>query len=174
MKPFLIILICLFTTLTAYGQQPEYPDSGFTNKTEAKNLTVNGLKEGKWVEYLGDDDSTNTIDSTATYFRLVIYKSGKYDGIVRDYFNFVGTGADGVDGDIYCECTYIKGEKNGICRIYNKNHSLRDEIPYTDNYVNGIMKEYFENGGIRNETRYTNGRKRAIKSFDENGNEIKQ
>ncbi|HTB30831.1 MAG TPA: hypothetical protein VK808_02330, partial [Bacteroidia bacterium] len=46
---FLIGIIFLFIALGAFGQ--DYPDSGFTNKAEAKNLMVNGLKEGKWVEY---------------------------------------------------------------------------------------------------------------------------
>jgi hypothetical protein len=52
MKPFLIILISLLTTLTAIGQSGVADSNGFTNRNEAKNLTVNGLKEGKWIEYI--------------------------------------------------------------------------------------------------------------------------
>jgi len=59
MKPFPIILISVLTTLNALGQQPEYPDSGFTNKAEAKNLIVHGRKEGKWIAY-GDSAKNNS------------------------------------------------------------------------------------------------------------------
>ncbi|HTA84509.1 MAG TPA: carboxypeptidase regulatory-like domain-containing protein [Bacteroidia bacterium] len=82
MKPFLIILISLITTLTAFGQA----DSGFTNKAEAKNLTVNGLKEGKWVESVYTNCCDRPIgDSNLEHYSLVIYKHGKPIGIVRDY-----------------------------------------------------------------------------------------
>jgi hypothetical protein len=51
MKPFLILILSLSFTISAIGQQ----DSGFTNKAEAKNEMVNGMKEGKWVECAADD-----------------------------------------------------------------------------------------------------------------------
>lgn len=49
----LILILPPSLTLSAFGQTP--PDSGFTNKAEAKNLMVNGLKEGKWIEYYDTD-----------------------------------------------------------------------------------------------------------------------
>ena len=49
----LIGIVLLAFTLTAFGQQ-EWADSSFTNKAEAKNLMVNGLKDGKWIEYFGE------------------------------------------------------------------------------------------------------------------------
>ncbi|MGP8216565.1 MAG: hypothetical protein ACLQQ4_13440 [Bacteroidia bacterium] len=45
MKPLLILILSLAFTLTAMGQQQDYPDSGFTNKAEAKNLP--------WTSYQG-------------------------------------------------------------------------------------------------------------------------
>ena len=69
MKHFLIILISISFTLTAFGQ-PEYPDSGFTDRTEAKNLMANGLKEGKWVEYWDDSNDTITKDTNASMYIL--------------------------------------------------------------------------------------------------------
>src|ERR1700749_3333052 len=85
MKP-LTILFLLFS-IVAFGQQPEYPDSGFTNKTEAKNLTINGLKEGKWIEYVDFQDSV-LLDQNLSpnYYRLIVYKYGKPLGISRAYF----------------------------------------------------------------------------------------
>jgi len=49
MKAFTILILFFCFALAAIGQS-DYPDSGFTNKLEAKNQLVNGLKEGKWVE----------------------------------------------------------------------------------------------------------------------------
>ena len=53
MKPLLIVILSLSFAGTAFGQLTpmEYPDSGFTNKAEAKNEMKDSLKEGKWVEY---------------------------------------------------------------------------------------------------------------------------
>jgi antitoxin component YwqK of YwqJK toxin-antitoxin module len=74
--------------------QQNLPDSGFTNKAEAKNQMVKGKKEGKWVEY---DSDSHSIDfggynrrlkdtgRNSLYYRLIIYKTGVPYGIVRDY-----------------------------------------------------------------------------------------
>src|ERR1700722_8015952 len=106
MKPLLIILISLFTTLTAIGQQPEYPDSGFTNKAEAKNLIVNGLKEGKWIEYFGNDVITNDTTSTTNtpYYRLTVYKASRTYGIEREYFNTESN-------QLFDETPYVNGKR---------------------------------------------------------------
>jgi hypothetical protein len=49
MRGFLILIVAVLFSIAGFAQQ----DSGFTNKAEAKNLIVNGLKEGKWIEYMG-------------------------------------------------------------------------------------------------------------------------
>jgi|GEM_PF-5335190 len=81
-------------------QQPVYPDSGFTNKAEAKNLRINGLKEGKWIKY---DDTTRIgshSDTNAQFYSLTVYKTGFMYGVIRSYFKsgnlrFIGTCVDG-------------------------------------------------------------------------------
>lgn len=133
---------------------------------------VNGKKEGKWVEFVNYEDSITAIDSNSAYFRLVVYKNGKPNGIIREYFyngepgNFYGS--------IYCESTYINGLENGIRSIYHMAGWLRYEIPISNNKENGLEKEYYENGNTRSETKYSYGKVIWVKNYDENGNEIKR
>lgn len=98
MRALFIVIVSLSFALIAFGQQA-YPDSGFASKVEAKNLTVNGLKEGKWIEYYNLETKTQssnpymltvhipTTDTNSTYYDLGIYKAGKLNGIVRYYEN---------------------------------------------------------------------------------------
>src|ERR1700728_4756526 len=96
----IILILSLFSSLTVFGQQPEYPDSGFTNKAEARNLIMNGKEEGKWCEYIAkifwtygdvggvkdsiispDDTSKFTPHSDSNYYPtywyyLSVYKDG--------------------------------------------------------------------------------------------------
>jgi outer membrane protein OmpA-like peptidoglycan-associated protein len=63
-------------------------DSGFTNKTEAKNKLVNGMKEGRWVEYFHHDveySGAATETDKATFYLLTFYKHGNPSGIQRKY-----------------------------------------------------------------------------------------
>ena len=76
-----ILIISLSFSLIAFGQADSL---GFINKAEAKNLMVNGLKEGKWVEYL-DFKGRTTSDTNAPDYMLTIYKKGVPIGIVRWY-----------------------------------------------------------------------------------------
>ncbi|MGP8215607.1 MAG: hypothetical protein ACLQQ4_08600 [Bacteroidia bacterium] len=89
MKLFLIIILSFSFTLTSIGQQNPL-DSGFTNKAEAKNLVINGKKEGKWLEYikriqLDNIDVTNDTN-LAGHYKLTIYRAGKPFGIMRQYY----------------------------------------------------------------------------------------
>lgn len=123
----------------------KYSDSGFTNKAEAKNLTINGKKEGKWCQYsqVFTDCCIGKWDTTwSSFYTLTIYKHDKPIGIEREYIK---------DGVIYREITY---DMNGN--------------------ENGIEKEYYENGKLGNEALYKDGSVIWYKEFDENGNEIKQ
>src|ERR1700720_4657367 len=84
----LFLILFLSLTLTAFGQN--LPDSGFTNKAEAKNLMVNGLKEGKWIEYM-DSNWLPTVDTV--YYLLVLYKQNYAFGLVHGYYR---------SGELYC------------------------------------------------------------------------
>ena len=47
-------------------------DQGFTNKAEAKNQIINGLKEGKWIEYVDGQDKVTT-DTNAPIYLLTFF-----------------------------------------------------------------------------------------------------
>ena len=74
MKPFFILIISLSISLIAFGQADSL---GFTNKAEAKNLMVNGLKEGKWIEYIYGIKMNLKDSSIITGYKSTIYKAGK-------------------------------------------------------------------------------------------------
>ncbi len=74
---------------------PPRPNPGFTCKSEAHNLTSNGLKVGKWLEYLDElenviTDTTKISDTglVAKYYRLTYYNRGAPEGVVRYYYNY--------------------------------------------------------------------------------------
>lgn len=198
-KLFLILILLVSFMLPAIGQM----DSGFTNKAEAKNQVVNGVKEGKWVEnspiYVG-------------YYTLTIYKAGKPLGIVRQYYP---------DGKLYLQSIYHNGKKNGLEKTYNESgqlevetlfvNDLRNgiekcyfasanykatvyidgrteemgpqdsldgkliiETPWVNGKINGVQKQYYSNGKVQFETPYANNIPGPTRGYDRNGNEIKK
>jgi len=164
MKPLLLILTLLYTALTAFGQQPEYPDSGFTNKAEAKNLIVNGKKEGKWIEYM-EEGYRDTQDTAAFYYTCTIYKEGKPYGIQRVYYR---------SGKIRFEYPYVSGRLNGMVKVFYESGVLYEEISHKDGMKNGIWKEYYENGKPYSEAPYANDLPSKLpKKYNEDGAEIK-
>ncbi len=183
-KIFLILILSFFT-VTAFAQ--EYPDSGFTNKAEAKNLMVNGLKEGKWVWYY--DSEMNIIKDTNAYpssFRYVLavfkndlpfgiwrwyekgslitlipYTNGKMNGVVKYYGG----------GKLYdSEKPFSNGLANGIAKIYYDNGQIKNETPHVNDTIEGGEKEYYESGKLKQETPYSKGKKNGVgKEYYENG-----
>ncbi|HXP49888.1 MAG TPA: hypothetical protein VN922_08045 [Bacteroidia bacterium] len=172
MKPLLIIFISLSFALTAFGQQPEYPDSGFTNKAEAKNLTINGLKEGKWVDYLKGDGENIYKGS----YRLMVYKEGQPYGIMRQYY---------YGNNLYLEVPFTNGEWNGVVKEYDWHGKLKSETTYNNGVIYGTtklyeyvgkgksenvtVKEYDRNGNLLSETTYNNGKVISTKEYNEKG-----
>ena len=183
MKSIGIILLLCFISHGSFAQA----DSGFTNKAEAKNLTVNGLKEGKWVEYISFNDKLAT-DSNCLCdsYRLTIYVGGKPSGIVRQY-NITGELSSIVyyargkkkgklkefygNGKLSREINYTNDMENGLERRYYENGILKSETPYTNDKESGIRKTYFENGVLESETPFTNGKMNGVdKEYYENSN----
>jgi antitoxin component YwqK of YwqJK toxin-antitoxin module len=136
-------------------------DTGFTNKAEAKNEMRNGVKEGKWVEYV--DSSFNTIsDTNAPYYSLEIYKEGEVCGIYHAYYK---------SGKIRTEVPFTNGKKNGLLKEYYEGGELMSETPFIDDKENGVAKEYYENGELRTIMPYTYGDENGVgKFYYENGN----
>jgi antitoxin component YwqK of YwqJK toxin-antitoxin module len=147
MKPLLILILSLCFTLTAFGQKPEYPDSGFTNKAEAKNLYKDSLKEGKWIEYLNYLDYFVEV-SKSDFYILTIYKQGKPYGIRRSYYK---------SGKLKEVTPYNNGCKNGISKEYFESGKISKLTPYTDGKINGVVKSYYENGKICAEIPFNTG-----------------
>jgi antitoxin component YwqK of YwqJK toxin-antitoxin module len=149
------ILLCCFT-LTVMGQA----DSGFTNKTEAKNLKGNGLKEGKWVEYYDSTYKPTTNPKGSSYI-LAVYRADKHWGIVRTYDK---------SGTLISATPFTNDKINGVAKMYFKSGIVADEMPYTDNIQNGIEKDYYPSGKLQKETPYVNGKVNGVsKGYYEDG-----
>lgn len=71
MKAFSIMILSLYFASITFGQQ-DYPDSGFTNKAETKNLTVNGVKQGKWLEFVTERDQPVAWEKETAFYVLIV------------------------------------------------------------------------------------------------------
>jgi len=162
MKFYVTAILSLFFVVSAIAQKT-HPDSGFTNKAEAKNELVNGVKEGKWIEYDTCYDPGDTIGKLCSY-RLIIFKSDRPTGTVRQY---------DISGILKSEIPMKNGKENGMERRYYDSGKLMLEAQYVNDKRNGLEKEYYENGKLKSETNYTLGKAGETKSYDEKGNEIK-
>src|ERR1700679_660534 len=184
MKIFFILILSFSFSIAAIGQI-EYPDSGFTNKAEAKNLMVNGEKEGKGVEYT---NGQKIVTDTMSLYRLTVYKEGKPYGIVKEYtcitntlfsichyLNGKETGIkvlyfEGGEGDILAKIPYKNGLKNGVEECYYGENHLMQLIPFKDDKIDGIEKAYYRDRKLRIETSYSNGMKNGEeKNHEETG-----
>lgn len=152
---FYIVWALLIFSLSACNQ------NGFTNKDEAKNYTDgNGLKQGKWCEYLDENLSITTQDK-AKYYALRIYKDGKKNGIVRAYLE---------NGKLYQEVHYTDGKKNGIVKTYYESGKLQWETPYANDTIKGILNLYYENGKLQRAAPFFDGKLNGIeKEYYESG-----
>jgi antitoxin component YwqK of YwqJK toxin-antitoxin module len=163
MKSYLVLILSLYFTFTALGQQNP-PDSGFTNKGEATNQVVNGQKEGKWIEYV-DENGNFTRKENATSYELAVYKAGKLFGIVRCYYN---------NGMLESQATYLNGKMNGIHKLYLSG-KIAHEIPYKDGEIDGVAKYYYDSGKISAETPYSNGKINGTeKVYSESGTLVRE
>jgi len=144
MKTLLLTTLSLAFTFTVSGQQMTSDTNGFTNKAEAKNQMVNGLKDGKWLEYY--NQTGHIVQTDRDFYRLTMYKAGNPIGTVREYYN---------SGNLYFERTYANGKLNGVAKDYYLNGKLKQETPYTDGKVNGMTKAYYKGGSKQNEIPYT-------------------
>lgn len=141
---FLLLFIVACNTVTINEQ-------GFTNRAEAKNLKVDGVKEGKWVEYgyLIWFIRFDTLDYT-----LIEYRHGLPVGIVREYY---------MNGKLKGEVHYsMDGKRNGLASGYYKNGVLRAENNFTNNEYNGTAKAWFDNGQMDSEATYINGLQNGV------------
>ena len=125
---------------------------------------MNGIKEGKWVEYFDETGFATSDTNKAVSYALTIYNTGKPYGIVRKY---------GKTGILQDETPFVNGKENGVQKSYYESGKLLSEVPYTNGNANGVSKLYYENGKLEGEISYTDGKPIAKKDYDKNGNEIK-
>jgi antitoxin component YwqK of YwqJK toxin-antitoxin module len=138
-----------------------YPDSGFTNKTKAKNLYKDSLKDGIWIEYV-DISFINTNDTNAPYYKLIFYKAGKPYGNVHEYYK---------KGKLRIVTPYTNGVKNGTEKWYYESGQLETIVPYINDSMTGIVKTYYESGELRSERPCINFETVGVEKFYyKNGN----
>jgi antitoxin component YwqK of YwqJK toxin-antitoxin module len=151
MKAFVTAILFFSLTLAAFGQSvidsgrphqytlEEQTDSGFTNKTEASNQLIDGVKEGKWVEYykIVNGDEVIVTSKHAPLYRLTIYKDNKPHGLVREYSR---------KGKLWSKIYYVRDKLNKIEYFANGTMNLKDSIMDSDEH--GIIKTYFKDGHL--------------------------
>jgi len=182
MRPLLILILSFSLSIAAFGQQDSL---GFTNKAEAKNQMVHGLKEGKWVEYI-DIMGNPTNNSKKEYiYTLTVYKTGKPFGVARSYycdgdkllrvFPYINGEVNGVakwyyeSGGLLCETLFKDGKENGLSKKYAETGELTDENMYAKGMQNGISRSYYFDGELFSEATYINDSKVFEKTYYKNG-----
>ncbi len=142
--------------------QPLLGQNGFTNKDKAKNKTdANGLKQGKWIEYL-NSHLENTTRDNAVLYKLSVYKDDKVSETVNSFFY--------PSGKLKGEMPFKDGKTNGIIKQYYESGKLFYERAEVDGKKNGIEKVYFETGALKQEALFTDGKKTgAVKTYYESG-----
>ena len=103
-----IVIAFSLRSICSFAQQ----DTGFTDKSEAKNLTVNGLKDGKWIEYfkVKDGFEVETKSKSAPVYHLAVYSAGKPVGVVKGFYK---------KGKLKSVIPYVDGIINGVRKEYN-------------------------------------------------------
>jgi antitoxin component YwqK of YwqJK toxin-antitoxin module len=151
----LFTLFLSLTIATVYAKNPA--DSGFTNKAEARNQTVNGLKEGKWIEHMKfsvDKDEqihfTAVTDTNSPVYFLTIYKNDKPFGIQHVCMR---------NGAVAIVIPYVNGEKNGVEKWYKQGggNKLDFIVTYKDGQKDGVERHFNEDGSVSKELNYKNG-----------------
>ena len=155
----LLLILSFFLSLSAFGQS--IPDSlGFTDKAEARNKTMDGLKEGKWLEYYETHNQIPFDTSKAKLYRLCVYVDGNLYGKVWWYYK---------SGKLESEDYYKNGKENGLRKDYYENGNIKMEDSIKDWERNGLCKKYRSNGKLEFTYFYINDRLRTLKEYDLDG-----
>ena len=169
----LILIACLVLV-----QGVSFAQDGFTNKEEAKNITdANGLKQGKWIEYLNQSLSFTTSDSFM-YYILTIYKDDvpqKTQRIYNSNNQEINERAYYENGLLAFDIPFLNSKRNGVVKGYSETTgrliyetSYTDDIPdmsskkiYDDWIQDGITVSHL-NGKIADETFFENGNSESL------------
>src|ERR1700722_13277058 len=121
-----ILILPLFFSLTAFGQAdtnlPAKPLE-FTKRSQAANKMLNGLKQGRWVEYymLKREGEVETKDTGAAFYKLTTYESGRPVDTLREYYK---------GGKLYLTIPYTLGKRNGTEVCYDEKGNVKYEVVY--------------------------------------------
>ena len=95
----------------------------------------------------------------------IIKTEGKIpDGVVKEYYK---------SGKLKGEGTIKNGKVEGIVKEYYESGKLKAEWCIKNGVPDGTTKKYYESGSIRCIDTYKNGQKIDRKSYDQQGNLIK-
>lgn len=158
MKKSLFIILAIMLVGEVFAQ------NGFTNKKEAQNESINGLKQGKWIGYYDANGDNTTPDKAASY-GLIVYKDDKICETRRDYY---------INGKLKQENAYTDGVLNGMSKWYEENGKLSVEMSYADGKEDGVSRWYYENGKIKQETSYSNGKENGESKWYYEHGKLKQ
>lgn len=176
-------MLFIFLVKVSSAQKALPYDSCFTNKREAKNLMINGLKEGKWLIY--QDSNANVIsDTNAPYYVLIVFRAG-IPVVGRGYtrrgsVNFEVPILNGMDnglgkwyyddGKFKAEVIFKNSKKNGVEKNYYESGVLESETPYKNDKQNGVEKDYYESGQLKGTYPFKNDEENGVeKEYWENG-----
>src|ERR1700739_1123138 len=126
MKGIIIPVLFLSLTLGAFAQADSNTSAkpvGFSSKKQARNVMLNGLKQGYWVEYYMKkrEGMVETKDTNAPYYKLTIYESGRPADTVKEYYK---------GGHKYLFTPYKDGKKNGKELLYYEDGKVNVETIY--------------------------------------------
>jgi antitoxin component YwqK of YwqJK toxin-antitoxin module len=131
MKKILILSLILSFTSAAFAQAD----------TSNANQTVNGLPEGKWIQYFDyrNGAEVGSEDKSSPFYRVTMYKAGKRFGSVKEYYK---------TGDLWYEAFFNSDWSTVVQKDYYSNNKLilRDSI--LDDKGNHKIETYYGNGKL--------------------------
>ncbi|NVK53129.1 MAG: hypothetical protein HWD85_09360 [Flavobacteriaceae bacterium] len=138
-----LILIIMFSFLYACQQKKNNLD---IKKTIKRGMTIDGLKEGVWIEY---DDKGNVK-------RIKNYKKGKLHGGHVSFYP---------DGSIYSFGSYTNGVSNGPSVLFFSNQNINVQDNYKNGLLNGFSNLYGKNGNLKQSFFYLNNKKEGYQYY---------
>jgi len=131
MKKFLILSLTLLFASAAFAQAD----------TTNANRTVNGLPEGKWIQYFDcrNGFEVGASDNSAPFYRISMYKAGKHVGTVKEYYK---------TGELWYEAFYNSDWTKVIQRDYYSNGKLILRDSAMDNKGNEKITTYHDDGKV--------------------------
>lgn len=143
-----LFIALLLSSLSFYSNA----QNGFTDKSEAENKYIDSLKEGKWIELVNSNPGEENVAEAQPYW-LIIYKAGKPEGMVREYYDA---------RHIKAEIPYKNGKRDGTAKEYFVSGIVGRKIPYKNDKIDGVVKEYYLSGELRSETPYKLGKRNGV------------